>query len=286
MSEPSKKSLDPAVLAAIITVIGGVLITVVSTYLNRQSSPTPPVSPTVIVVTATEAPTIVPTDTVPPGDPTSTPAPTDTPSPFPTPTATLIPVGADWSSGCISALWVPYPASIQNMVRDGCYLQPVGVFFAGNGRLSFLYEDRLSSAEVHGMFTLLPESGTVDLKVNLRELKTSNMWVGVFAEPALDSKGLLMTIPSGDVRKRPFVQWDMPGPVKVTTTTDFQQNPPIYNLTFEYNNVSVRAVVMKNSFATNSVPVPSTQKWLFIGYQGVNGSNRIDAEFFDLVISP
>lgn len=282
----NKKSLDPTVLAAIITVIGGILTTVIVTFLNQPQTPEPtPVPPTAIVYTATVPPTAAPTDTVPPGEPTSTPAPTDTPTPLPTPTATPIPVGSDWSSGCISTLWVPYPASNQ-AATDGCYSQPVDVFFAGNGRLSFLYDGRLSSAEVHGLFAPLPASGTVDLQVYLRELKGGNMWMGVFAEPTLTSKGLLMSIPSGDVNRRPFVQWDMPGPIKVLDTVSFQQNPPVYSVRFEFNNLSVRAVAMGNAFATNNVPVQSTQKWLFIGFQGVNGTNRIEAEFFNLVINP
>jgi hypothetical protein len=281
--ETSRKSLDPTVMAAIITVVGGILVTLISTLANKPAPSPTPGPPAVIVVTNTSVPTAVPTDTVPPGDPTSTPAP-DTPTPLPTSTATLIPVGVDWAGGCISTLWVPYPSSIQTMEKDGCLSQPVGVFFAGNGRLSFLYENRLSSAEVYGLFAPLPASGTVELKVYLRDLKNSNLWMGVFAEPTIDSKGLLMSIPSGDVKKRPFVQWDMPGPVKVTSTTDFQQNPGIYSIKFDFNNLSVKAVVMKNAFGTNTVPVISAQKWLFIGYQGVNGSNRIEAEFFDLVV--
>jgi hypothetical protein len=282
----SSRKMDPAITAAIIGVVGTLIVTVISVFGDRLFTPEPTATPFIptatLTLTATSTFTPLPTDTVPAGDPTSTPAPTDTPVP---PTATPIPVGSDWSNGCISTLWVPYPASNQ-AANDGCYSQPVDVFFAGNGRLSFLYDGRLSSAEVHGLFAPLPASGTVDLQVYLRELKGGNMWMGVFAEPTLTSKGLLMTIPSGDVNRRPFVQWDMPGPVKVLDTVSFTQNPPVYSIRFEFNNLSVRAVAMGNAFATNNVPVQSTQKWLFIGFQGVNGTNRIEAEFFNLVIGP
>lgn len=283
----SSRKMDPAITAAIIGVVGTLIVTVISVFGDRLFTPAPtatPIIPTAtLTLTATSTFTPAPTDTVPPGEPTSTPAPpTDTPVP---PTATPIPVGSDWSDGCISTLWVPYPASNQ-AATAGCYSQPVDVFFAGNGRLSFLYDGRLSSAEVHGLFAPLPANGTVDLQVYLRELKGGNMWMGVFSEPTITSKGLLMTIPSGDVSRRPFVQWDMPGPVKVLDTVSFSQNPPIYSVRFEFNNLSVRAVAMRNAFATNNVPVQSTQKWLFIGFQGVNGTNRIEAEFFNLVIGP
>lgn len=286
--ETSKRSLDPTVMAAIITVVGGIIVAVISNQAGKSAPEPTPAPPAVIVITNTSAPTptAVPTDAVAPGEPTSTPAP-DTPTPEPTFTPLPPPaIGQDWAQNCISALWKPYLSteSVEVIEKDGCLSQPVGVFFAGNGRLSFLYENRLSSAEVNGLFAPLPASGSVELKVYLRDLKNSNLWMGVFAEPTIDSKGLLMSIPSGDVKKRPFVQWDMPGPVKVTSTTDFQQNPGIYSIKFEFNNLSVRAVVMKNAFGTNTVPIVSAQKWLFIGYQGVNGTNRIEAEFFDLVV--
>jgi hypothetical protein len=289
MSEKSEspRRMDPAIITAIIGGIVTIAVTFMTVFGDQLFTSEPTPIPTVTVAsTATSTNTPLPTDTVPPGDPTSTPAPTNTAEPTSTPTAAPIPVGSDWANGCISELWVPYPSSTQVAVRNGCLSQPVDVFFAGNGRLSFLYENRLSSAEVHGLFAPLPASGTVELKVHLRELKTGNIWMGVFAEPTITSKGLLMSIPSGDVGRRPFVQWDMPGPVKVTDTVSFQQNPPVYTIKFEFNNLSVRAVAMINAFATNNVPVTSPQKWLFIGFQGVNGSNRVEAEFFDLVISP
>lgn len=286
----SAKKMDPTIVAALIGGAVTIVVTVLTIFGERLFVPGPTPTATFLPATATFAATSTftpaPTDTVLPGDPTSTPAPTDTPVPTATFTATPIPVGSDLPNGCISDLWVPYPPSTQTTVKDGCYSQPVDVFFAENGRISFLYDGRLSSAEVHGLFAPLPASGTVDLQVYLRELKGGNLWMGVFAEPTLDAKGLLMTIPSGDVNRRLFVQWDMPGPVKKLDTAVFQQNPPIYSIRFEFSNPSARAVVMKNAFATNNVPVQSAEKWLFLGFQAVNGNNRIEAEFYDLVISP
>lgn len=271
-------------VVGVLTILAGIFGPIIQEQIKARNLPTQ--TPIVIVATATEAPATPmppPTDTVPPGAPTSTPAPTDMPVP---PTATSIAIGSDWAQDCISALWVPYPLSAQTPIRDGCYSQPLDVFFADNGRLSFLYDGRLSSAEVHGLFAPLPASRTVELQVYLRDLKNGNLWMGVFAEPSLSAKGLLMSIPSGDVTRRPFVQWNMPGPVKIQDTVTFQQNPPIYSIRFEFNNLSVRAVVMKNAFVTNNVSVQSSQKWLFLGFQGVNGSNRVEAEFFNLTIAP
>jgi len=290
--DDKEKSPNVQLISVILTfVVGvlGVLATVYGPIIQKRLAEQPSPTPIVIVATATEMPatrTPLPTDTVPPGEPTSTPAPTDTPIPSPTATATPIPIGLDWQNDCISALWVPYPSSVQTSVKNGCYSQPLDVFFAENGRLSFLFDGRLFSAEVHGLFAPLPASGTVDLQVYLRELKNGNLWMGVFSEPSLSAKGLLMTIPAGDVKRRPFVQWDMPGPEKVLDTVMFQQNPAIYSIRFEFNSLSVRAVVMKNAFATNNVPVQSAQKWLFLGYQGMIGTNRLEAQFLNLEIKP
>src|SRR5574341_2055592 len=128
MSESRKTRIDPAIIAALIGVCGTVTVTVISLLAPRLApQPTPfPTAPVVFTSTSTTVPTPVPTDTVPPGEPTSTPAP-DTPTPLPT--ATLPPVGADWVNGCISALWKPYPTSIQPSQINGCLVQPVDKFY-------------------------------------------------------------------------------------------------------------------------------------------------------------
>lgn len=284
-----KKGMDSTIIAAIIGTIGTIAVTLLSIFANRP----PPVQPTItpIVVTATSMPTAIPTDTVPPGEPTSTPAPTDTPTPPPTATFTEVPpvaIGEDWKQGCISSLWQPYSSKepVEAIVKDGCLSQPVKEFFASNGRLSFIYESRLSSAEVHGLFAPLPVSeGTLSLYVNLKDLNTSDIWIGVFSAPSIDSQGLLMTIPSGPVGNRPFVVWQMPRLDKITTTQPLNQGFG-YGVRFEFTSGSVRAVILPNVFATNTFSVPSNEKWVFIGYQAKNGTNRIEASFFDLAINP
>jgi hypothetical protein len=289
--DPKEKSPNIQLISVILGFVGTVLTVLATVYgpVIQERLKEKPTSTPIVIVSETRAPTArptstpAPTDTVPPGEATSTPAPTETPVP---PTATAIPIGSDWLNGCISSLWVPYPASLQTSVRNGCYSQPLDVFYAQNGRLSFLYDGRLSSAEVHGLFAPLPASGTVELQVYLRELKNGNLWMGVFSEPSLSGKGLLMTIPAGDVKRRPFAQWLMPGPEKVLDTVTFQQSPAIYSIRFNFNALSVNAVVMKNAFATSNVPVQSEQKWLFLGFQGMIGTNRLEAEFFDLKITP
>jgi len=285
MSDNSKKRMDPAITAAIIGVIGTIIVTAITVLGNRQT-PTPTTEPPQVVNTVPFTSTTAPTDTVAPGEPTSTPAPTNTPEP--TFTFTAIPpvaIGQDWAQGCISSLWKPYSSKgpVDSIEKDGCLSQPVNVFFANGGKLSFLYEERLSSAEVYGLFAPLPNAeGTVSLKVSLKDLKTSDIWVGIFADTSIDSQGLLMTIPSGTISNGPLVAWQMPGLEKITSTSSELSQGMGYPITFEYNTGSARAVIPPNVFFTNQYPVPSAQKWLFIGYRGTNGTNRIDASFFDL----
>ena len=286
MASKEKKKASPEITAAWIGVIGTLAVTVVTILLTRPQPTPDPVIPEPIVITATFEPTDtpLPTDTVMPGEPTSTPAPTDTPEPTPTEVPPVA-IGQDWAQGCISSLWRPYSSRgpVEVIEADGCLSQPIFSFFASGGKLSFIYESRLSSAEIQGMFAPLPSEGTVSIYTSLRDLNTSDIWVGVFADPSIDSQGLLMTIPSGSVSERPLGFWQMPGLEKITTTQSINQGLG-YGVRFEFNAGSVRAVALPNVFATNTYPVTTTQKWLFIGYQAKNGTNRIESSFFDLII--
>src|SRR5689334_7210296 len=170
MSGDKKKSLDPAVLAAIITVTGGIIVTIITTYKPAlQLPPTATPFPTwTNVPTATITDIPKPTDTVPAGDATSTPAPA---------TATLEPsftppppkLGEDWANNCISTLWKPYP-DIPVEQKNQCLVPLVDKFYTSNGHLAFSYADRVSAAETHGLFAQLPSDGTASLKFHLTDI--------------------------------------------------------------------------------------------------------------------
>lgn len=284
----NKKSLDPTVLAAIITVIGGILTTVIVTYLNRPQTPEPtPIPPTAIVYTATVPPTAIPTDTVPPGEPTSTPAPsTDTPEP--TFTFTPVPpvaIGKDWADGCVSSLWQAYPSSIMTVGKEnGCLQEPVYVFSADNGILSFLYERGGNGpVEMYGLFAPLPESGSVTFKVRLKDLSNVDMWMGIFSTPDLDGSSLLMTIPAGNPKNRVITQKSVANYETIQTTQNINQGDG-FSFTFTFNALSARGEVNPSVFVTNPVSIPSANKWLFLGFRGLSGTYRVEGEFVDLVI--
>jgi hypothetical protein len=289
----NKRSVDPAIIAALIGVMGTICVTIISLYASRIFAPNPPpqqtpfptwtILPTwTIPATSTITNTPVPTDTVPVGDPTSTPAP-DTPTPEATFTPAPPAIGSDWANGCISVLWKPFPATIQTTERDGCLLEPVNLFFAADGRLTFLVNGEFNDAQVFGLFAPLPANGLASVQTFLRRLQEGEIWMGVFAEPTLESQGMIIVIPSGDINTRPIIQKSMPGQTEVMQTDHFSRNPPVYDVFFEFGNNSVRAIVMQNT-NFDPLPVVSAQEWLFVGYQVKNGNNRIDAEFLNLVV--
>lgn len=280
----NKRSIDPAIIAALIGVTGTICVTIITLYVSRIAPPpqTTPLPTWTIPPAATLTNTPVPTDTVPVGEPTSTPEP-DTPTPQPTFTPAPPAIGSDWANGCISILWKPYPATIPTTENNGCLVEPVNVFFAADGRLSFSVSGRFDDPQVFGLFAPFPASGRVNLNTFLKTLQDGEVWVGIFAEPDIQSQGMVLVIPPGDVKRRPFVQKTMPGQVEVRRTDSFSRNPPLYDVVFEFGNGSVTATLLGDT-VLDPVPFESAQQWLFVGYQVARGNNRIDAEFLNLFV--
>ena len=284
----TKKEIDPSArIQLIVGVLGlvGVLLTVFVPIIrdNIKQSNQPTQTPIIIVATPTQA-QVIPTDTVPAGDPTSTPAPaTDTPV-SPTLTFTAVPpvaIGQDWGQGCISSSWKPYPASIPVFEKDGCLQEPVQAFSADGGSLSFLYSrSGTGGEEVYGLFAPLPESGSVTVFIRLKDLTNVDLWTGVFAEADINSKGILMTIPAGNVNNRLIVQKEVPSYDNMQKTQMINQGDG-FIMTFEFTPGAVRALVNRNLFVTNPEAIASAQKWLFVGFKGLAGTYRIEGNFFN-----
>jgi hypothetical protein len=299
----NNRRIDSTIIAAVIGVMGTVCVTVITLYVTTfapQSQPQPTVGigeptltavePTLTVVepTWTASPTLTltntpePTSTVPIGDPTSTPAP-DTPTPESTFTPAPPAIGSDWANGCISVLWRPYPDTIQTTANNGCLSEPVNLFFAADGRLTFLANGRFDDTQVYGLFAPLPASGTVSINTFLRTLQDGEIWMGIFADPNIESQGMVIVIPAGNVRERPLVQKTMPGQVELQKTATFSKDPPLYDVVFEFGNGAVTTRILRDT-VFNAVPVGTGQQWLFVGYQVKRGNNRIDAEFLNLLV--
>jgi hypothetical protein len=266
----------------VLTVLATIFGPIIQERLRKTDAPTP--TPVGAVSTATLPHTPVPTDTVPPGAPTSTPAPaTDTP----VPTSTLIPpvaLGSDWDQSCVSALWQPFPASYTPTQRgDGCW-QSVKIFAANKGSLAFLNSrDGLGTEEVYGLFAPLPDIGTVTITVRLKDLTNADLMMGVYPAQDVTSEGLLIIVPAGDPKKRPLVQKDPTNYKTLQDTVTLEQGNG-YTVSFTVDSVSASAEVKPKVLVINSVPIDSTQKWLFIGFKGLANTYRIEGAITSLEI--
>ncbi|MDL1944036.1 hypothetical protein FBQ99_17005 [Chloroflexi bacterium CFX2] len=260
------------ILAALITVFGDQI-------LPDPNSPS--LSATVPLDTETMTPSQTSTDTITPVEPSLAVSPaTDTP----VPSATLVPpvpIGEDWLAGCISALWKAYPSTISPTERgDGCWKEPVHTFSAEHGDLDFLSERASGSAEIYGLFAPLPERGTVSFTIRLRDLDNADLWMGVFAEPDIASQGLLMIIPNGDVQRRVILQKD-PFTYETLQGTVALYQGNGFSISFIFETLYARSKVNPSVFVTNQVSIPTTQKWLFLGYKGLKGAYRIEGTFLN-----
>jgi len=288
----NKRLIDPAIIAALIGVMGTICVTIITLSWSRLTPPPAQPSqpqPTSLATwttapTSTTTDTPLPTDTVPAGDATSTPAP-DTQTPEPTFPPAPPAIGFDWANGCISVLWKPYPSSIPTTEQNGCLIEPVNVFFAADGRLTFFVSGKVEENEVYGMFAPLPASGTVSIQTFLRTLNDGEIWVGIFAEPNIESQGMIIAIPPGDVKRRMLVQRTMPGQVEVQRTDSFPRNPPLYDIRLELRDGGVTTTMLGDP-VFNAIPLAAAQPWLFVGYQLQPGEDngRIDAEFLNLFV--
>jgi hypothetical protein len=287
MSGDNKKSIDPAVLAAIITVAGGIIVALITTFANRPAAqPNPTSYPTwTNVPTATITDTPKPTDTVPAGEPSSTPAP-DTATPQPTDTPAPPAIGADWVNNCISAVWKPYPASIQVDQKDGCLVQPVDKFYTSGGHLAFTFAERVSGAQVFGLFAQLPSDGTAGLQFHLSDLTKGDVLVGIFPQPDVNSNGMVLRIPaSKDLQQQRMLIQTMPGfKTFAQTNGAVVSSSATYDVLFDFNNGNVNVKLKSGQINLGTVPLVSADKWLFVGYQVPNGTSSIKADFFDLAV--
>jgi len=287
MSDKPHRRIDPSIMAALIGVCGTItvaLIPILSGRFSASATPTAPAYATSILLpTETMTFTAAPTDTVPPGEPTSTPAPpTDTPVPSAT-SIPPVPIGQDLPTGCLSTLWKPYPSTLPAVERgDGCWQEPLHVFSAENGDLDFLAERGNGGVEIYGFLAPLSESGSVSFYVHLSQLDNVDLLMGVYAEPDVASQGLLMTIPSANVRKLRIVQKDNLTAYNTLQGTGTLDQGNGFWITFNYGPTSASSTVNPSVFVTNPVSVPSAQKWLFFGYKALPGSYRLEGRFFSL----
>lgn len=279
----NKLTRNGCMIAMGVLIVGIFLISTIfakfyPTNLSKTQTPT---------LTLTLIPSPIPTDTTLPGEPASTPiSPTDTPTLTPTPIPS-VPLGEDWMKGCISTIWSAYPESVIPVERgDGCWREPVHAFSAENGDLDFLFERQNGDEETYGLFAPLPiERGSVTLTIRLKDLNNADLLVGIFSRPEVKSQGLLMSLLHGDVNRTVFIQRDPFNYVPILGTQKLDQGNG-YSITFGFDNLSVRSVVNPSVFVVDSLSLPSSQKYLFVGYKGLRGYYRIEGTFLNFDLNP
>lgn len=262
-------------------VIGAVITGVMGWFPFAPAAPSP-----TAFVTQTETSSPPPTDTAT-FEPTFTSIPMDTATATSFPTATLVPpvaIGEDWLQGCISQLWQAYPPVELEAKGNGCWREPVYAFSADNGNLFFLSERDGGDAEVYGLFVPLPESGNVTFTIRLEALENADLLMGVFPEPNVESAGLLMVIPNGNVERNVVLQKNPRTYETMQGTVALYQGDG-YSLSFTFTTLSVISRVNPNIFVTNQVSIQKPQKWLFLGYKGLRGAYRIEGTVLNFVIS-
>jgi len=288
----TKREPDPIRIQLTLGILGflGVLLTVLATIFgpiiqeNLRQRNLPTQTPIVIIESPTQA-AVIPTDTVPAGDPTSTPAPaTDTP----VPTFTTVPpvaIGQDWAAGCISSLWKPYPADITTVDKgNGCWQEPIYKFSADAGSLYMVSQrDERGPLEVYGLFAPLPESGEVTFTVRLKKLDDVDFVMGIFTQPDVSQDGLLLSIPYGNNMKRlNILQKDNITAYNTQQSTATLDQGNGFSITFAFSEATVTGTVNPFVFVTNPFPLPSAQKWLFLGYRTREGAYGVDVEILGL----
>ena len=291
--EPSKK-LDTNIIVAVITLIGTIAVAAITNldkFAAFRATPVPPTvaiptqmvqAPTAVVFTQTVPPTVIPTDTVAAGQPTSTPAPaTDTATATPAPVA----LGEDWSQNCISALWQPYPLVPTVPLGNGCLQQPIYFFETQGGSLIFQDDGKNSSSPVYGLFAPLPgASGSVTVKVSLQELTRADLLMGVYEKQDLNTNGVLMAIPSGNVNNQKILQMLSFNNYKTVDNTKPISQGNGYSVTFNYSPTSV-TVSVPGVYSFKKVTVPGTPKYIFLGYRTLGPGYTANGSFVSLTLN-
>jgi hypothetical protein len=281
------KSIPPNMLAigagAVVLLV--IAIIAFSALGNRGSNTVPTAEatqPSIIVEPTNAVPTqAAPTQAATEAAATEEPTPTFTFTPIPP-----VALGEDWGQDCVSTLWQPFPANYTpTQGNNGCW-QSIRFFTASKGSLAFINSrSGIGNEEVFGLFAELPATGSVTVKVRLTDLTNVDILMGIFDEQNVTSDGLLITIPSGDPKKRLLVNKN-PSDYKTLDKTGFLDQGNGYEVTFSFNASSASGVVEPNVYKFRSVPIGQPQKWLFLGFKGLRNTYRVEGMFVSLEKTP
>jgi len=203
------------------------------------------------------------------------------------------PTSVDWANNCIAGYnWTVYSSSDFPQVpkdENECYSQPIldAFYTKDDGLYIFAQPRSLISSKDYGLFTPLPQSGKVSVTLDLDKMDNGQVWIGIFEEPDIDSKGVLLVAPPGDVRRQAFALKTMPSEGKIEVSRVFENSLGKYTLGFKLEYGSIIANVEGTSMT--AMPFTSRTRWLYIGYRAklydpLDGTADIQALFTDLKI--
>ncbi len=170
-----------------------------------------------------------------------------------------------------------------------CYAQPIlDVFYTKDNGLYVLAQPKaLQSSRDHGLFTELPQSGKVSFTLDLNRIENGQIWIGVFEKADVDSAGVLLVAPPGEVCRQAFALKTMPTGQRIEVSKIFENHEGKYAIGFELEYGSIIAQV--EGVAMTPIPFTPRTRWLFLGYRAKlddpeNGTADIQALFTDLKI--
>ncbi|MCC7118083.1 MAG: hypothetical protein IT310_06115 [Anaerolineales bacterium] len=263
----------------IVVSVGGIIVAVIAivpALLDKypgDETPTP--APLTAVFTPlpvdTDAPDMVPTlqasvEETPLPTPTADASPNFTPAP-----------SSDWFANCIDArIWSPSLAGTVQDQSQPCYQLSVSGISAEDGKLFFVSNTSQSTAVEYGLFTPWENWKQVNFSVQVRELKDSEIWMGVFEQKSLDANGLGFVIQPGDdvdVRQLPLENYPVDN-----TYLPFASGK--YNVTVTLSGGTIKFSVDGQGIISNW-PLKFTPNYLFIGYRSLPNT-VINASVFNL----
>lgn len=292
----NRKGPDPTITAALIGVIGTVIVGIFTVLATRPSPPPASIPSVPVIPTDTSLPSSVPTEGGLPGDPTATlELPTEQPAFAFTPTT------APASPTCLDAWSVVNTAGVSTTPagRLDCRLVSIPELGITTNNAGLLFTlARFRESGIFGVSTPLPENANVNLKVKSEVLYNAEFWIALSNTPTPDSNAVILaldpasgnqTIHPGSMRiylddaKSKVVGYEW---FQMNVQTGYSDSPPFtYDINFAISggnvNIRVNGVFLDSQIVT-------FPRYLFLGYRNRNasGSVTMNVSVTDFAVSP
>jgi hypothetical protein len=273
----SRTRIPIAFWIAVLSLTGTIVTALLNPALVQIFVPDETATPTVVPIIQTSA--VVPTATIAPAliiltpEPTAALQPTSTPIALPTQSPALI-------GDCLrSDQWEALPAAPEG----GECLDLVHWGITPYNDALTLYQQGFRELGIFGVSHSLPRNAVITLTLNLRQLESAELWLGVTAESDPRVASWMFVI-----QKDQFLD--------VRTLKDGRTTTHANNITIPFNENKYRVKIefvgsqidlyVNDNHLTPSGSIPFSKRKLFIGYQSIsaNISAYISAQIQDVDI--